>query len=584
MNKYIKYKYKYLYLKNKIGGFRLNSEKDGNYLYPKVKSYYEKYQDDFNIILDYINFLQCKVLIDFNSDIELRKQIINQYDRTLVNDSELNNIDYIYNKIYNILENHPLLYGYLYGYLFGRSLGINLPIKSSNETLDDKLNDIIKLFNTLYEHISKLINKILDKDNKDRNELLLFLFTKFLNNYEPLNNPLNIQYAALVFISFISEFELFLLTYSKIPYNYFISNPYNYGYEKNEEGNIRSDNIIFNNIYEQTWEDHLDVNKPTTRYVYNGKFPSNVLEILKYYIDTLESLYKDCVESFITSLKRIVNILNNPPTIDEFNKMVYNTYNPNSYDHINRDFHKKLSGLITNFDSMLHNHITKFISNNHVRDKLNYNTSQYSLFCFVFCLNNSHSCTSLSLLKIYILFRLKIPNIKLLLQSKCTTSMLCDIRKNILQIMLNIPIDHWETDVNDSCFKLPDKTTNMEIDIKDGHIEIFISYIIFIYSNYINIYNFAKISDNIITDIINNILILIIKILLDKNKILLLEIIIKYKHILYFINKDELIQLLESQPLDPSTKELINLVKEYKETKSTDAIIYKNDISYTLFN
>jgi hypothetical protein len=568
MNKYIKYKNKYLYLKNHIGGFKLNSEKFDNYLYSKVRSYYEKNNSHFNIILDYINFLQCKLLIDLTSDIKLKKQIIKHYDNTFddntVDNKTILDINYIYDKIYNILENHHnLLYNYLHKNGFSKiSSNRELDNKFIDTTLDEKYIHIETIFNTLNTYINTLINDILD--NQDRNELLSSLLITYLDRYNP-TNELNIQYAALVFISFILEFELFLLTYSKIPYNYFIGQPYNYGYEKNAEGIIRSDNIIFNNNVEKEWNSHLSVIKPVTRLIYNRKFPSNVLEILKYYTNTLEVLYENFINKFISLLKRIFTSQHRENAEETFNSIVYTENKSKTYDHINHDFYNNFKKYYPSFDDVLHSNITKFISYNHDETKLNYNTSQCSLFDFVFCLNNSHSCISLSLLKIYILFRLRIPYINLLLQSKCS-NLLCCSERGYIQDILKVSIEHWETAVNKSYSKLLDFDNKMEININEGHIEVFISYIIYNYSHYIYINNFANIPNDKIKETIKYILTLIITILLNKNKKFLLEIINKYTTILSYINIDELIELLNKDTShDTIITELTNLVERYKE-------------------
>ena len=518
--KYLKYKLKYINLK---GGFRLDDKEDmidedgtttdkTNYLYPRVLKYLQHFEQDFNNILTYINLIQYKLLYTYDSEDALFKAIIlletlckkNEYDEFIK--SLPSNIELLKNNRLKLFF-QKILCKHINSISF---INVTHPELIIGE--DSQIN--ISLFETYFNELSNEIKKIIDNILKstERNEILNFLFTLYLKkNYDHVN----IQYAAFVYLSFLLEFELFIMTYSNMPYNYFYTSiQYNYGYEKLND-NIKNDGIIFNNEFELKWIDQV-----TTKSVYNKLFESNIIKIFDKYIDFLEKFYKEFIDRLVLDVLDLTKFYNSEPR---------------TYNHIKHDWYTQ--GILTkSLDNIIDVYIQQY----------QYNTHQNGFFDFVFALNHTRSCITKSILTLYLTSRLHIKDVLLLLQNELSTQYITHPYHQIPQEILKCTISHWECTINSEYCIIPEYITTKSFDIYNNKVEIFIAIIVEIYNKYKLLYNKLDISL-----ILNFIFTLIIKILLTENEYkIIIKLYLKYNFSNYLSNTDEIHEIIKNTPAD----------------------------------
>ena len=423
--KYKKYKNKYKKLKNMIGGFTLSNicaaelgvlPDDDDLLYQNV-----------------IKILKSDKVFNYNN-----------IDYTLIDDDdkpveECVSLYHIYNfililiklKQYNTIllnetykDQHELIKPELNKFIV--HLKEFLPLIPLSELLheSEKGND------TIIKQLSEYIDKL--QKHKNRELLLKYLYDNYIKDSVSDKNRYlyNVQYAFLIYLLFFLEIELFIITYSSHSYNYFMSKPYNYGYEINEtDKTIKQDNIYFLNKFERKWE----CNPPDvliTKPIYNTLFDNDILIILKTYICKIEKLYKD----YIDKLYEKISIADKPidptvvdPTVDNgtyiggtFNNGTVidaTSDNGNFYDTI-------FSNSISDYRHLNYNKINnekyKQIIIEEIQElstAINFNTDQIGLFDYVFKLDNTGSCITYSIIEFYITSRLHILDTQLVTQS-----------------------------------------------------------------------------------------------------------------------------------------------------------------------
>jgi len=590
-NKYLKYKYKYNLLKKIIGGFKLNDRDVEGSIYIKVENYYKKYETDFNLILKYINILELKKLFDFDFDELLQTTNIEDFNKLvkitnklyILGDLEIeenmknvtdgiNRFIIILKSIIDIIE------------LFNIKLYLIEIIKKLVKLLSEQTNTeellseqrnieelLLKQENTkellilikelylyIYNIISKYIEDILNKilNSEDRKKLLNELLKIYLNKEDKY---INIQYAAFVFLSFIIEFELFMITYTKISYNYFKNTPFNYGYE-----NLHN-NIIFNNNYEVKWEGNI-----VTKIIYNHRFSNYITFILEEYIYYLEETY----ENFVNELNRFLKQYKGT-------QYLFNDQYGEQYDHLNHDWYDKIIENLAlekrnDFNQQLSFFIRNFIS------KYRYNTHQTGLFDFVFSLNHTCSCITKTTLKVYLTTRLHLQNYEVILQTAQPNYR--EEHKDITEI-LDCDLSHWECGDIKYFKSMPKMITTQKINIYNQKIQIFIALMFEIYIMYKKIFSTKYNSDineskEQIIEKINNqqqlILDLIFDILSDEDKI---SFLLKYPNIInYFKNKykiiiKELILYINNLiPNNDKEEELLSKIKSIYDKDFFDLI------------
>jgi hypothetical protein len=516
-NKYLKYKLKYNLLKKLIGGFKLTDYQEG-FLYPKMIKYYTKFQDYFNAILLYINILELKDFFEPDKQ-KLIKKIL-QYKK--IKDLDFNNITdikYFLNLLIEEIKN-------------------NFKLKDYNELFEMleelcKLNDIInikKLYKQVFDKlkiiIEKLLNIILKSDL--RKEILKNFFNIFIENKE---EHINIQYASFVFLSFFLEFELFLITYSKIPYNYFIKDPFNFQYKLWDLTYI----IVFNNNKKKIWETNTTIN------IFNEKFSDNILDILEKYATYLEEVYENFINALYQQYK----------DIPDFDTIFYNNDYERAYDHLNHDWYNKIIQIDPKFNQQLSTFFTNYIIKNH-----KYNTSQVGLFDFVFSLNHTRSCITMTTLKVYFATRLHLPNFHVILQNKKENTNVQQ-HSTITELLPCNYLSHWVCD-DKQCFQsMQHMDTTQKLDIYDEKVEVFIALLFDIYNKY------NELNENeIITQQKEYILNLIFKLLLDNNR---LELFNKHYYWINFIDKSTLEKMKEKVKALPN--KYLNLEQILDESK-----------------
>ena len=503
-NKYLKYKIKYNNLKKIIGGFRLNDIKYENYLYNQVKTYLNHFKIQFKHIITYINLIQYKVFYNYNNDVDVDDRVI---QLLTLNQKETQYIFSTNKQLY--LQN--ILKEYISGL---RPELTDIPeLKHIND--DEKEGyDFEQFFQEYFKIILDYINNILKSEG--RTKILTYLFEIYLSN-KP--EHINLQYAAFVYLSFLLEFELFIMTYCIHSYNYFISEPYNYPYTQPTNQN----DIIFNNDFNIQWDRPRDIPTIFTKSVYNKRFKNNIISIFEEYIKYLEDFYKD----FIAYLAEQIG--------EKYYSLFYKDNSKKEYDHIKHDWYEKINERRRKDEGRqederkpinLNNIMNEFIRN---EKKHGYNTHQIGLFDFVFGLNNTRSCITLTTLKIYLASRLHIKDINLQLQRT-------ELRgeqhpyHEITQELLNCYISHWECSIDGNCTILSQMKTVGDFSIYNSKIEVFIAIIIEIYNRY-NMINksFGKLAKFNIIDELKFILNLIISILINNHQTyLVIKLLFKY--------------------------------------------------------
>jgi hypothetical protein len=298
------------------------------------------------------------------------------------------------------------------------------------------------------------------------------------------------------------------MTYNKKSYNYFTNTSYNYPYNKPEQP--LSDIMILND-FELEW---FGLENPT-KSIYNKLFDTNILLIFEKYIKFLENFYKE----FITYLVGKI--------YDDEKELFYNDKHGQSYDHIRHDWYEQInqSRQKPNHEPIDLNNIM----NEFIRGKHEYNAHQIGLFDFVFALNNTQSCFTLTTLKIYLASRLHIKDINLVLQIPTEFLTKQHLYHMESQRMLKCNFSHWDCSIDGKCYIPKDYTITGNFPIYNSKIEVFITIIIEIYNRYIMINKkFGNFEDSIIEQL-KFILNLIIQILIDNyQRFLVIKLILKY--------------------------------------------------------
>uniref|UniRef100_A0A6C0H918 DUF4116 domain-containing protein n=1 Tax=viral metagenome TaxID=1070528 RepID=A0A6C0H918_9ZZZZ len=517
--KYEKYKKKYLNFKyNLRGGYSLldkgiTREEEETFLYPTFIKYLqqsdkngETLEKKYNKLLYYINNLEYfyhyknmiaiinkYIVIHNDEETDMDDDDIKMCVEKIIKDISTNDINpiYEYSKLnlsdFNELDTTEFFYKIIIAYIFlliknkPEDIGIDKFIKTYllsdvkhieivklisekdniNEIDNININDLFEIIEIISNNtqILYIINDILNDTN--RQDLIKYFITK----YEESNVNYHINYSSLIYLNFILELELFLVIYSIKPYNYFISTPTNFI----RTGYYIDTNIKLLNDYKIKWEDNT-----ITYSIYNKKLTTNINMLLDDYLTFIENYYK----SFVENLFSLIPIESN---IDFYT-------NEKSYQHLKYE----------NIQSINYLNIQNALSNTYPI----YNSHQLGFFDLVFSLNNTGSCLTYSMLDFYILSRLHIVNLELYLQISNQDNSK-DASHQRIQELLNVPITHWSTQINNNPNRQIDNF-NTTIKIPSyNKINLFIAFIIEIFDRYDNIMShFTKKHNN--DDIICN--------------------------------------------------------------------------------
>lgn len=340
-------------------------------------------------------------------------------------------------------------------------------IRQGNGDLDKVIREFEKTDYTLiYLHI--IMNNYMQRDMYVQN-----LDNSYMDNIIPYH----INIAALIFISFLTEFELFTLVYTTIQYNT----------EKQQ-----------NNYLKSIFYMHLD--KTTPSRIFKEKLKTmNLIDILNDFTDTLDEQFKTFMISLIEKLsynlnttrlfiyKLIVSDINNE------------SYKDNNYTNIFANWKDKIKEL---YASEQHNKIDIEI-NNAIKDAMQkiqtqnliFNAEGTGFFGYIFMQykdgrHNYGSCITYSLFEIYIMTRLFINGKNINLRIEKTQQQVHPYWTNTRNGLDSINVTHWATNykLTSATFNLrsvsePLKLYNLCTDLK----YIFKAFIYPIYDSY-NIY------------------------------------------------------------------------------------------------
>jgi len=538
-NKYLKYKNKYFKLYNQYGGFKLNDISDEKNIFSKIIHFLEiettnnnsllklynkllKYVNNYNDFKNYYNKL-LQSLYEIDEDIII---IDNTIETQTKYTSFIQNLT-LYLDILNKIDFYDIFLSYKINIYDIYNININ------NKILITTLN---KSFYKITEiKIPDLITKIVT--NSNRKKMIEYLLTLYTINTEYYH----IEYSSFIYISFIIEFEYFLIIYSRYPYNY------------NEDGKRSL------NDFKILW----DTNEILST-IYNKKFKDNIVDILIDYIDKIEKLY----EQFINKLEQKFK-----DTYEDFdNTQFYNISHIEDYSHLNYEFFKAKDKLDTIIDTIEEIYPT-------------YNPQSNSFFDYVFSNNNSCSCISYTMIDFYLLSRLHLTNFVLFLQKKVEIHKIDETKDDDTKLeevsvynkpntqqklYLRLPATHWSTlyrEDNGDIVNIrvsPELSLSINIERNDK-LNIFLGFFIVVVDRYLEILYY---NDNDFIDIKNikskklyNQLIKMINIGLLENIIN----VIKQNNIQIDINIEKQIKYLES---------IFNIEKltQYKFTYEIDEI------------
>ena len=286
--------------------------------------------------------------------------------------------------------------------------------------------------------------------------------------------------------------ELFINTYKypNIGYFFFINEDdlYNYGYDKDGQNELKIDNVYILNNFNTTWTDDI-----TTQLFFNVLLDNNIFNILNKYLCKIEKLYKDFIDSLIDKLCNgsecnRSDFYKTPNDIGDYRHLKYdkiNKYQKEIFDHISK----------LNFD-------------------IKYNTEHYSLFSYVFLLNNTASCLSNTIIEFYIASRLRINDLQLIIKSvpnqffwSNTINLLQTTPPSLIDKMternvLDGSVSHFETKIKDDICRNNDNLGISYIFYRFNLKEIILTFLGLIYDKY-NYYNNYNSNNDYIFNYIN---------------------------------------------------------------------------------
>jgi hypothetical protein len=162
----------------------------------------------------------------------------------------------------------------------------------------------------------------------------------------------------------------------------------------------------------------------------------------------------------------------------DFPKEFYLNPDKKEYNHLKHGWYKKIIKKDPNFNEELSKFITSYINENH-----EYNTHQVGLFDFVFSLNHTRSCITMTTLKVYFVTRLHLSNFNIILQNEKDNY---DVKQHdsIIGLLSCNYLSHWVCD-DKQCFQsMKDMDTTQKLDIYDEKIQVFIALLFDIYNRY----------------------------------------------------------------------------------------------------
>lgn len=343
-------------------------------------------------------------------------------------------------------------------------------VKLSKIFEDSRYNELLKYVQSNYESAAHDTDKLNEHFNKayelfkNHDTFLYELLSYYLN--EDYLKYYRIQYSTLIFISFIVDLEIFILCYGIFKYN------------TEEKPN--------NNDYTVNWASDMYTSIHQTKHIYilikNFLTEENSIQnILKYFLCTLELLYKNFMDKILIIFKLYKKL------IIENN---YKHIKPSWYEDIKRHFPE--------------NYIEQKLFSI-LQELVGYNPITYNLFDFVFKSPNKCNCICQSILELYILSRNRInPELLYLTNEtpKCTdidTYYAYNLYHKYIENSLKIT--HWGTKLNTKENRVITKSTSSQKDnfilesymnLKSNKNKILISYIFLSYDKFIEILDNIK--------------------------------------------------------------------------------------------
>ena len=276
--------------------------------------------------------------------------------------------------------------------------------------------------------------------------------------------PTHINFGALIFISFLLELELFMITNSNVGYNYF---------DKGKE-------YLHNKNCSATFCDSLNV--CSFYRVYKNILLNNPEKLLDIFTQKLDNLFTNYMNTFITGIYSKYN-----PGIDvedsEIKKIYelivptkYKHHQKNTFDYIHINWKNLLVNYINdNFKEDTTDNINGEINiilertmNKYQSKDMQYIAEGTGFFSFIFLnfpgydqIKNFGSCITYSMLEIYIMSRLHInpKNINLVIEKQLPDDRPHGIWKYTQSGLGNINLSHWSTSFDFSNNKLVFRST-----------------------------------------------------------------------------------------------------------------------------
>jgi len=275
--------------------------------------------------------------------------------------------------------------------------------------------------------------------------LYTFLICTYLGNN--INKKPYIRFAALIFISFLLELELFII-YAIDGYNY-----------KTDEAQIFTNNVKCKNIW---------VDKETSKYrIYKMLKDKTPIAILETFCKELDELYLNIMDAFIEKLSIIVGAIN-----DIVRNLIVKTPSiPHNYDSIHDDWITRLMDKYNNINKYyICDLIKQIISTFSING---YNAEGFGFFSFIYLdlpiEKNKYfgACITWSMIELYIMNRLHIKeeNINLVLEyensspkklNKLKTELWIYTHKSLFKAEKqeqHLFVSHWSTEFYTSSAK-----------------------------------------------------------------------------------------------------------------------------------